>query len=73
MSVSKGQEKMQKHRDRAMKGGMLPSDYAKLVDLSPQRISSICSGRADYKSITVAEAYKLQDKARIRVSDWVPN
>lgn len=70
MATTLGQFKLAKHRDKAVKDGISPSEYAKLLGLSPQRVSAICCGKALGRGLTLVEAIALRDRARIRVDDW---
>ena len=66
--LTKGQQKLAAHRDRALKRGMTRADYARYLALAPQRIGRLLGDGAPPPLL--AEALLLQERCKIAPKLW---
>lgn len=67
--LTPAQQKLAKHRQRAMNNGVTPADYSKDIGLAPQRIAALCKPGA--RAPTLEEARLFTQKMKIKPYDWL--
>jgi plasmid maintenance system antidote protein VapI len=68
--MKEAREKLQKHRDKALKQGVSPAAYAQDIGISAQRIGRLLSENNSAPP-TLAEAVALQRNCKIKPDLWI--